>query len=340
MLEKVFDSADFSVSDRVDAWCEAVANSLSPNEIHIDRVEGFHASLRAVDLGDALVTGLTYASLRSRRTPRLIRQSDPEHYAVGLVLSGQQGIEQQRSAASCTAGDLVVYSTSHPYDTSVDVPRAAAASVVVQVPRATVPLPSRRVDRLMATPLPGRDGVGGLLTGFLTSLATGSDPFPPADKQRLGGVLVDLITVWLAHHLDATDQTPVDCRRRAQFLKITSFLQQHLNDPELTPATVAAAHHISLRSLHRLFQDHAHGATVASTIRGLRLGGVRRDLTDPRLANRPIHAIATRWGFTRPADFTRAFRTHYGITPSDCRRLADPQGAQDGARCVGPGTPP
>lgn len=182
-----------------------------------------------------------------------------------------------------------------------------------------VPLSSNHVDRISAVRMPGHGGFGGLLASFLTHVATGTVPYRPADSQRLGGVLVDLITAWLAHHIDAEDQTPAETRQHLQFLKIQDFIGWHLGDAELSPATLAAAHHISLRTLHRLFRDYAHGATVSSYIRHQRLARARNGLTDPRLVMQPVHAIAARWGFTRPADFTRAFRTRYGITPSEYR---------------------
>ncbi|MBD3005162.1 MULTISPECIES: helix-turn-helix domain-containing protein [unclassified Streptomyces] len=322
MLERVFDCQDLPVADRVEAWRDITASALIPNEFIIDRAVEFRASLEAADLGGAQVTALTYASMESRRTPRLIRQSDPEMYAVGLIHRGHQVIHQERCEASLGAGDLVVYSTSHPYAAVVDARQGTAASVVVQIPRAMVPLSSHHVDRVMAARLSGREGVGGLLAGFLTHLATDPSPCGPADGQRLGNVLVDLITAWLAHHADATDQTPTETRQHMQFLEIQDFIHRHLGDVELSPATIAAAHHISLRSLHRLFHHHAHGATVASYIRRQRLTRARRDLADPSLVTRPVHAIAARWGFVRPADFTRAFRTTYGTTPTDYRHAS------------------
>lgn len=102
--------------------------------------------------------------------------------------------------------------------------------------------------------------------------------------------------------------------------RIRSFILGHLGDPRLDPASVAAAHHISVRSLHRLFQSQ--GLTVVGFIRHQRLEGVRRDLTDPGLRGKPIHAVAARWGFPRAAEFTRAFRASYGVTPSDYRESA------------------
>jgi AraC-like DNA-binding protein len=40
------------------------------------------------------------------------------------------------------------------------------------------------------------------------------------------------------------------------------------------------------------------------------------------MRQRPISAIAARWGFLRPADFSRAFRAAYGMTPRELRQTA------------------
>ncbi|WP_331724242.1 helix-turn-helix domain-containing protein (plasmid) [Streptomyces longwoodensis] len=321
MLETLFDSRVLPVPDRVEAWREITACALIPNEFSIDRAAQFHASLRAADFGAAQVTALTYASMRSRRTPRLIRQSDPEMYAVGLITSGEQAIAQGRTHTPLTVGDLVVYSTSHPYEAFVDAPRTTAGSVVVQLPRTDLRLPPDRVERLLASRLSGRESTGRLLAGFLTELSAGArSSCPPAARHRLGGVLTDLITAYLAGYLDTADRTPADTRGHVLYLEILDFIRRHLGAADLSPAAVAAAHHISLRTLHRLFHDQGQGETVASYIRHRRLSHARRDLADPSLAARPVHAIAARWGFPQAPDFTRAFRAEYGTTPTEYRR--------------------
>ncbi|MFD9883416.1 helix-turn-helix domain-containing protein [Streptomyces alboflavus] len=322
MLLHVFDSRGHPAEERVEAWRAVTASALIPNEFSIERPSDFHASLRAAEMGAVQVTAMTYASLKMRRTRQLIRRSDPEMYAVGLVVRGQQGILQERCEAACRAGDLVLYSTSHPYEGAVDVRRGPAASVVAQIPRARVPLPSDRLDRLLASRIPGQQGVGRLLANFLTTAATDSGPHRPADAGRLGHVLTDLITAWLCHVIEAEDGSAGETGQRVQVLQIQDFIRRHLDSVELTPGSVAAAHHLSLRSLHRLFHRHAHGTTVASYIRRQRLERTRRDLADPNLAARPVHAIAARWGFVRPADFTRAFRTAYNTTPTEYRHAS------------------
>ncbi|WP_425547813.1 hypothetical protein [Actinocorallia longicatena] len=45
-------------------------------------------------------------------------------------------------------------------------------------------------------------------------------------------------------------------------------------------------------------------------------------MADPALADRPVAAIGARWGFTSPADFSRAFRAAHAMTPAECRESA------------------
>jgi AraC-like DNA-binding protein len=75
-----------------------------------------------------------------------------------------------------------------------------------------------------------------------------------------------------------------------------------------------------VRYLHKLFLgEHT---TVADHIRRRRLERCSRDLLDPALADKPVIAIARRWGFGNPAHFTRVFRDAYGMPPSEYRRTA------------------
>ncbi|MGC5013917.1 helix-turn-helix domain-containing protein [Streptosporangium sp. DT93] len=104
--------------------------------------------------------------------------------------------------------------------------------------------------------------------------------------------------------------------------RIHVFVERHLDDPRLSPAMIARAHNISDRSLYRLFQDES--VTVSQLIHRRRLERCRDDLADPGNRDRPIHAIAARWGFGAAAHFTRAFRAAYGLSPREYRHRYAP----------------
>ena len=186
------------------------------------------------------------------------------------------------------------------------------------VPRALLPLPKARISELDTHRISGRESIGALLAQFITHLAADTSSYQPSDGLRLGTVVVDLLSALLAHVLEADSYLPPETHRRALIVRIRAFIQRNLHDPELTPRMVAAAHQISISYLHRLFQDEE--TTVASWIRQQRLERTCRDLTDPAMGTIPIHVIAARWGFPRPADFTRVFRAAYGMPPREYRR--------------------
>jgi AraC-like DNA-binding protein len=138
----------------------------------------------------------------------------------------------------------------------------------------------------------GRGGTGELLALLRQIASEPSSGRRTEDDARLGTILVDLTAALRARTIRAAGPVPHGTHRRTLALGIRAYIDRHLGDPELTPASIAAAHHISLRSLHRLFQDDE--TTVAGFIRHRRLERVRRDLTDPELLSRPIHAVAAR----------------------------------------------
>ena len=142
--------------------------------------------------------------------------------------------------------------------------------------------------------------------------------------ERVSTVLLDVVAVTLVDRMadravEMQDGAMRDARRGGLVGRIRAFIDAHLGDPELTPAAVAAAHHISLRYLHKLFEPEPQG--VAGMIRQRRLERCRHDLLDPSQADRPVAGIAARWGFSSAAHFSRVFRDVYGLPPAEFRRV-------------------
>jgi AraC-like DNA-binding protein len=316
-METVFDSDELPVSERTEAWVAATTASLVPNRFTFPDRTTFGARLQAMPLGAAQLCALSYAALYSRRTPALIRQSDPEHYQVGLIRSGRQGIDQARRRSLVGAGDLVLYDSSRPFDAVVPTSRPRSESLLLQFPKNRLPLSERQIARLLAVPIPGRHGIGRLLADFLGTLAAEEPTYTVRDRLRLEGTAINLVAATLAHHLDRDGDLPPESRQQVLFIQISAYIEQHLADLDLGPAHLAAVHHISPRHLHRNFQQRH--TTVAGFIRQTRLARCRRDLADPALRGLAVHTIAARWGFPEPAAFSRTFRTTAGCSPTEYR---------------------
>jgi len=285
---------------------EALGRLAASVEIRRDDLTGFRTRMTGVRLGDLIVFSRTAG--RHEVHPALVHRPDPGAYRLVYSLEGRA----RPAHAGPVAGTLTLSDTSAPFTRLDDV-------VMVTFPRALLPLPRPEIRPLLGTTLSGRSGIGALVGAFVTEMARNAGHYRTADGARLSAVFIDLLVSLLAHELETPDTAAdePDTRCRILRLRIQAYALGHLDDPDLSPASIAAAHHISVRSLHRLFQDHEE--TVAAWIRERRLERCRRDLADPRLADRPAHVIGRTWGFADPAHFSRAFRATHGVSPSAYR---------------------
>ncbi|MBL1270339.1 MAG: transcriptional regulator FeaR [Halomonas sp.] len=99
---------------------------------------------------------------------------------------------------------------------------------------------------------------------------------------------------------------------------VQQFIDQHLHEDDLSPERLAAAFHMSVRQLYRLFEPH--GETVCRYVQRRRLARCAEELASPMLAKRSITQIAYKWGFTDSAHFSRSFKREFATSPREYRR--------------------
>ncbi|MFF0311385.1 helix-turn-helix domain-containing protein [Streptosporangium sp. NPDC004379] len=313
--------AEVPVEERFAFWREMSAKTWMPLDAHCEPgLEGaFQARVALGGFGPLQVSVLTAPSLTIRRTPRLIRRSDPGTFLVTCVVRGHAVAEQAGRQADLRVGDLMLRDSSHPYLTGFGAEGPAGGQVLsLQFPGSALALPERDLRGLGPLRIRGDRGVGALASQFLLQLARRLEEFSPAEAMRVSALTLDVVSAALAGALEARGAVPPGGRRRVLLARIRAFILANLGDARLTPAAVAAAHHISVSYLHQLFRDEEH--TVAGWIRERRLERCRRDLAEPLLAERTITAIAARWGFTNLQHFSQAFRGAYGVSPRRFRQ--------------------
>lgn len=326
MIGLTFRSEDMPAEDRFDHW-RALLDRSRASEVDSAYARDYRAECRLMELGPVTVLPLACAPARYRRGTRTVRATDPERYHLTLLLDGDATLEHAGRSGVLRPGDLHVVDSSRPYDLRMaDDGGRLVRGIGVDFPKALLPLPPHRIRELLGRGLPVQDGMGALLTQMLAGLEHQADTLRPADAPRLGAVVLDLLSAWLAQLAEAEAALAPETRHRVMAERVLAFIKQNLHDPELSPPVIAAAHHISLSYLHRVFRQWSQGESVAAWIRRRRLEGARRDLADPLLRGTPIHTIAARWGLPRASDFTRAFRAAYGVCPKEfrCQALPEP----------------
>ncbi|MGK5531452.1 helix-turn-helix domain-containing protein [Streptomyces sp. URMC 129] len=323
-----FRTDDVPSTERFDLWYDSMTRSVLPFELRSDHRDDFRASGRALDLGPVQISTGSHPPLEALRTPSVIRRFGAENHQILLAVEGDHWIAQDGREAVIRPGELVHFDTARPWHGRAYADRHPIREVLVTFPRALLPFPDSSLARLSARRVPGREGMGALLSTFLTQALANAAHYRETDIGRLAKLTIDHLTAWYAHLLGAEDEVPPETGRTVLRRRIHLFIERNLGDPGLTPAAIAAAHHISLRRLHQLFNEQ--GRTVAAHIRERRLERCHRDLADPGLLRHPVRSIAARWGFTDAAHFSRVFRSAFGISPGAYRHLAMRQGRPPG----------
>lgn len=309
-----FRAEDESVASRVERLRHVIEDSVVPLEYE-PCVDAGQVTDRVLfkDLGLVRVVALTGTPARVRRSPRLIRRRDPDLCKIDVVVHGEVCVGQSTRQARLGPGDFTFVDLSRPCTWRID---STSAAVAVMFPRSALPLRPDDLGDLCGLRMSGQSGFGALVSSMARALP-GSVDGEIAGDVRLGTAVTDLLGAALATRIGRDSALPPHTVQHALLLRIQAFVEQRLGDPDLTPATIAAAHHISLRYLYKLFA--ARGVPVSEWIRRRRLDRCRRDLLDPSLSNHSVSAIVARWGLTNAAHFNRLFRAAYDTPPGEFR---------------------
>lgn len=311
-MPTLYRAAEQPASARRDYWRRVLGAQLVPMEIRTDDESPIGDQLLVGEIGPLRVVDATKGAGEVVRTERQIRRFDPGLYQMFLQLEGTADGEQEGRAVRFAPGDLSIVDLSRPLRCR----HSTGRTVLVTFPKSLLPLRPHEVASLLGARISGDHGTAALVAGLLRQLPQNLGAIN-GSAARLGSAILDLLHATLAEQLEQSGTVPGHTRQRALLMRIHAYIDQSLGEACLTPARIAAAHHISVRYLYRLFEGQTHG--VAELIRHRRLERCRADLRDPALADVPVAAIAHRWGFTDDAHFNRAFRRAYGVAPGRFR---------------------
>jgi AraC-like DNA-binding protein len=312
----VLTTDDLQPKEREAFWRHVMSDTFAPVTIR-EMAEGDVAgSIRGHWAGRLLVTEVQSTGQDIRRTPRLISEADNAYFQVAVVASGTGRVSQDDRQAVLHPGDCVLYETTRPFQWLFE---SDWNVWVFSLPTESVRLSDSERRLISARRLDGTAGLTGIVSRFLLDLARHSEDLPDGQSERVLAHASDLVVTLLSDRLDDTTRVR-GAVQRSLMLRVKDYIHQRLCDPALGPAEIAAAVNISTRYLHKLFEADHH--TVSLYIKGLRLDRARRDLLDPRLAGRPISAIAYACGFGDLSGFNRAFKQAYAVSPRELRNAS------------------
>jgi len=241
------------------------------------------------------------------------RAREPKFFLC-VQLDGVSVNRQQGREAVLQYGDFTLFDSGHPYEVSFVEPNRM---LVLCMPQAELRRRMANPEAVLALAMPGSRDVSGLLSSFLCNLwRARCGERDLVLGPRFGEAILDLVASAYAPVTQASAHlSSLSIMRRE---RVRSLIESELHDPQLTPSRLAQRLRISPRYLHQVFNDE--GETVARYILRRRLEECARALEDPAQQGRTAIDIAFRNGFNDASHFGRAFRKHFGATPSEYRR--------------------
>lgn len=297
----------------LESFCSIASHSFVPLTITAKDHRSFTGKLNSAEVGDLVFTEVAAEPHLVERTHGDISSGGSGFYKVSMLQSGSSVLVQDGRELVMRPGDLTVYDTSRPYSLLFG---EDFRNLIMMFPKNHLDLPVPETEQLTAISLSQEhSSLSPIVFNFLSQFPAQLEHLTDRTRTKLARTSVDLITTLFSSVLDA-DATTCD-PNQLLMRKVYAFIDDNLSSPDLSPGLIARAHFVSKRHLHALFRQA--GTTVSTWIRERRLEGCRKDLLDPVLSDRPITAIASRWGFTDAAHFSRVFKTAYGVSPTKLR---------------------
>ncbi|SNT54953.1 Helix-turn-helix domain-containing protein [Asanoa hainanensis] len=188
--ESVFDSGDLAVGDWFDAWCERMGATHAPMRLASDHAADYRAHQRLISLGAVTIWPATFDQLVFVRTPKLIRQADPEVYHLSLMRAGSAKASWGESQAAYRPGDFHLNDSSRPYE----IWTGRTSAVGVEIPKALLRLPARTVRQAVGRRLSAEAGLGALAQAV--------------EAEPNGHALVPRVKDFIRQHLHDPGLTP------------------------------------------------------------------------------------------------------------------------------------
>lgn len=294
-----------SLTDAHGAWSRMLSATHLPwsiTELMPDPQTGFGASVRRRHLADLILVDCTCDPSHGVRRGHEIAQTDGDYLVMLMTLQGREIVIQGDAEAVLEPGSVVVWDSETPAEFRVQEPLVKRSLLV---PKSALAEVGARGVLMTGSVLDATAPAVALLSGYLSALATTIDQLPLGAVPAARNATIELLAAAL--------QTPAQAPQSTGATRIAAeaFIERNLRENRLSAAEVSRAIGVSIRSLHRAFEDS--GDSVSAFIRLRRLARARDDLT----SGSTVSQVARRWHYTDPSHFSRSFKRHFGMNPSD-----------------------
>jgi AraC-like DNA-binding protein len=294
---------------RLDYWVGAICEAFLEMDCSSREASAFGGRLTSLQ-GEEIVYNQVRASTQDvYRRPAAIARGKSHPFYLITQLQSPWHARQGGHLVQLRPGDAVLVDSARCYE--LHFPQSVAC-LSIQLPRAWVGRWLAQVDCDAARVAWRDQGWGRALSALCVQL--GEDPASAAGYPQ--PLLADQVGAMLAAALEPAQ--PAAPRSDDLVGRAETLMRELLDQPGLSGGDLAKALGVSLRTVHRAFA--ARDATLAGTLRHLRLQRAAELLAQPRLAGVSVAELGRRCGYADASHFVRQFQQAFGATPARWRR--------------------
>jgi hypothetical protein len=240
-------------------WQDAVSGTFPAAEVSVPRGE-CAGTLRSSELGRVRAAAVRGGRMRLRWPARPDLPHPEQPLLVVTPVEGLLVADQGDGGAHLTPGTTGFCDLARPV--RIDFLHGYHVKCLL-VPRRLLGLAEGELRRLTAAPVHPDTPSGTLLWPLLTRMVDTAPTLTRGTGETLVRHVVDLVSV-LAEERLHSEAADVPDTARDLLARIQEHIDHRLGDPDLTLQSIARAHRISVRYLHRLFE---HEDTTVSRCR-------------------------------------------------------------------------
>jgi AraC-like DNA-binding protein len=306
-----FSSDDIPERDRLEFVREVYGRTIIKHDV--EPLPGSSLHLRcALRMLPGL--GLALAAGSGVHTQRTRAQADSDDVVLNVTLAGGRVLRQLGREVFQRQGEAVLSTSAEGGTCDI---YANSRWISIRIPLdALAPMVADLDSVLVRSIQPGKEALS-LLVSYIRALQDTLAPTTPELDRVIVAHVKELVALTVGATRDVAETARGRGIRAARLVKVLRLIEARIQDAGLSAAEVASPLGLTPRYVHLLLEET--GKTFSQHVLEKRLGRAMQLLRDHRSHDRRIADVALEAGFADLSHFNRAFRRHFGDTPSGVR---------------------
>lgn len=319
-----FETSSLRPQDRYEAWSDSISVIFDVAPTEHTMLEPFAADIESYMIGSMMAAVCTSKTQEFSRSNATIARDGMDHVLLQFYLVGGNTIRTPSGHIHTKPGDIQIIDMAQEIHTTTyfndhlsntdDATNYRNVSLFIARDRLEDLVPS--VHALHLRIIPANTPLNAILRNYITSMYQNGPNLTNTEADALVQPTAELLAASLGK-LPDTVALAENTINQAVLLSVKKFIRQQLHNPALTPDLIAQYIGISRASLFRLCKPLGG---IKNFIQQQRIIYARRLLNNPN-TTKSVKSIAYNLGFNSPSSFTRAYKQHFGFTPTETRDL-------------------